>query len=61
MFLINLALVTNAVFLVSRDNDLLDLVRTNTPVAQNFRLRYPMLTILDAPSFLNRLEQLKVM
>ncbi len=54
---INLALVTKAVFLVSRDNDLLDLMRTTTPEAQSFRLRYPMLTILNAPSFLQRMEK----
>lgn len=51
---LNLAIVTDSVFLVSRDYDLLDLMRTNTPEAQSFRTRYPMLTILDAPSFLNR-------
>jgi uncharacterized protein len=50
---INLAIVTNAIYLVSRDNDLLDLMRTETAEARTFRTRYPMLTILDAPSFLN--------
>ena len=55
---LNLAIAANALFLVSRDNDLLDLMRTNTPEAQSFRTRYPMLTILDAPSFLNRMSQM---
>ncbi len=49
---INLALVTKAMFLVSRDNDLLDLMKATTPDAKNFRLRYPALIILDLPSFL---------
>lgn len=53
---INLAIVTNAIYLVSRDNDLLDLMRTDTPEAMTFRTRYPMLTILDPPSFLNKIE-----
>lgn len=53
---INLAVVTNAIYLVSRDSDLLDLMRTDMPEAKNFRTRYPMLKILDAPSFLNLID-----
>lgn len=51
---LNLAIVTNAIFLVSRDNDLLDLMRVETPEAQDFRARYPGLRIVDAPNFLKQ-------
>jgi len=54
---LNLAIVANATYLVSRDNDLLDLMATQRPEAQNFRLRYPMLKILTAPAFLQEVRQ----
>ena len=38
---INLAIVANATYLVSRDKDLLDLMTTSTDVARRFRSRYP--------------------
>lgn len=48
---INLAIVANASYLVSRDNDLLDLMTTSTDIARQFRLRYPFLRILRAADF----------
>jgi putative PIN family toxin of toxin-antitoxin system len=44
---LNLALAAGAQYLVSRDKDLLDLMND-----ASFRLRYPNLTILDPPTFL---------
>lgn len=44
---INLALASGAAYLVSRDNDLLDLMSD-----QNFHTRFPTLTILDPIAFL---------
>jgi len=44
---INLALAAGATHLVSRDNDLLDLMRD-----PNFRAQFPTLTILDPVAFL---------
>ena len=54
---INLAIVAGASYLVSRDNDLLDLMRSETEEARSFRTRYPLLSTLDAPSFLNRMRE----
>jgi putative PIN family toxin of toxin-antitoxin system len=48
---INLAIATGAAFLVSRDNDLLDLM--NNP---DFRRQFPNLTILDPVAFLRTLQ-----
>lgn len=53
---INLAIVANATYLVSRDKDLLDLVTTSTDVARQFRLRYPFLRIMKAADFINTIE-----
>ncbi len=38
---INLAIVANVSYLVSRDQDLLDLMTASTDVARQFRSRYP--------------------
>lgn len=46
---VNLALVTNAQYLVTLDNDLLDLMRENTEESRRFRRLYPHLTILPPP------------
>lgn len=54
---LNLAIVANATYLVSKDNDLLDLMTTQRPDAQNFRLRYPLLKILTAPAFLQEMRK----
>ena len=56
---INLALVTNASYLVSKDNDLLDLMTTSSPVALEFRRRYPFLRILKAEEFVREIEREK--
>ena len=44
---LNLAIATQAPFIVSRDNDLLDLMKDDS-----FRKAYPALAIVDPPSFL---------
>ena len=44
---INLAIEVSAIFLISRDKDLLDLMSD-----PDFRRRFPQLTILDPPAFL---------
>ena len=53
---INLAIVANASYLVSRDKDLLDLMTTSTDVARQFRSRYPFLRIVTAASFITAIE-----
>ena len=53
---INLAIVANARYLVSRDQDLLDLVTTSTDVARQFRSRYPFLRIMKAADFIAEIE-----
>ncbi len=49
---INLALIANAMFLVSRDRDLLDLMEKTTSSAREFQSRYPHLRITDPSAFL---------
>lgn len=56
---VNLAIVARATYLVSRDNDLLDLARTHSAEAQAFRTRYPMLKIVDYIEFLVELDSIK--
>ena len=53
---INLAIVANASYLVSRDQDLLDLMATSTEVARQFRSRYPFLRIMKAADFIAEME-----
>jgi predicted nucleic acid-binding protein len=53
---INLAIVTNAAYLVSRDKDLLDLMSTSTDIARQFRSRYPFLRIMTAAGFITAIE-----
>ncbi|NOT62371.1 MAG: putative toxin-antitoxin system toxin component, PIN family [Acidobacteria bacterium] len=43
---LNLAIVANARFIVSRDNDLLDLMKPTTETASAFQQRYPFLKII---------------
>ena len=57
---INLAIVANATYLVSRDKDLLDLMTTSTDVAREFRSRYPFLRIIKAANFITTVESAKV-
>ncbi|MGH9799868.1 MAG: putative toxin-antitoxin system toxin component, PIN family [Blastocatellia bacterium] len=54
---INLALVTNARYLVSKDKDLLDLMKPLTGISTSFFNRYPMLRILKASAFLKEIEE----
>lgn len=49
---INLAIEANAVFLVSRDNDLLDLMTGYTDECKDFRRRFRKLKIVDPVEFL---------
>lgn len=53
---INLAIITRSQYLVSRDNDLLDLMDEKRADGRDFRHRYPHLTILDPVAFLNLLK-----
>ena len=53
---INLAIIANATYLVSRDNDLLDLMAESTDVARQFRSRYPFLRIITAADFITAVE-----
>ena|SRR5438477_8209747 len=56
---INLAIVANATHLVSRDQDLLDLM-TSTDIARQFRSRYPFLRIMKAADFIAEMESRKI-
>ncbi len=56
---VNLALVTNARYLVTYDNDLLDLARTETETARSVRHRFPHLQIVDPLTFLQALASTK--
>ncbi len=49
---INLAIEANAVFLVSRDNDLLDLMTDYTDECKDFRRRFRKLKIVNPVKFL---------
>jgi len=53
---INLAIVSNATYLVSWDKDLLDLVTTSTDIARQFRSRYPFVRIMTAAGFDRTIE-----
>lgn len=53
---VNLALVTNARYLVTYDRDLLDLMVKNNEDAISFRHRFPGLKIVDPQAFLEMLE-----
>lgn len=53
---INLAIVTNAQFLVSKDKDLLDLMTATNEIASRFRLRYSFLRIVNAAEFVKEIE-----
>lgn len=50
---INLALACDASFLVTRDNDLLDLMKPDSDEGARFRTDFPKLQIVDPPEFLN--------
>lgn len=49
---LNLAVAANATAVVSRDNDLLDLMKTDDPDGVAFRAAHPTINILDPAAFL---------
>ena len=53
---LNLAIAANANYIVSRDNDLLDLMKENLPPGKEFRSRYPTISILDPVEYLRQFE-----
>lgn len=53
---INLAIVAGAKFIVSRDNDLLDLMKPGIREASEFLRRYPMLKIVQPSDLLIEVE-----
>jgi len=56
---VNLAIIANARYLVSKDKDLLDLINSSVKASEAFRSRYPMLRILTVPDFLKELDDLR--
>lgn len=54
---VNLAIVTNATFLVSKDNDLLDLMTSASEQALRFRVRYPFMRIMNAVDFVREMRR----
>jgi len=56
---LNLAIETEAVFLVSRDNDLLDLMTDFIDEAKDFRRRYRWVKILNPVEFLEEMQKLE--
>jgi len=56
---INLAVEAEADFLVSRDNDLLDLMTDYTNDAKDFRRRFHWLKVVDPVEFLNEVRKLE--
>lgn len=53
---LNLAIESGARFLVTRDRDLLDLMRWDTEEGRNFQARFRGLRILDPVEFLKEIE-----
>lgn len=53
---INLAITANAKLIVSRDNDLLNLMTGTDDEATRFRTAYPEIAILDPVAFLSTIE-----
>ena len=49
---LDLAVAAGATYLISRDNDLLDLMDEQKPDGRTFRTSFPQITILDPVSFL---------
>ena len=56
---LNLAIETEAIFLVSRDNDLLDLMTDFTDEAKDFRRRYRDIKVLNPVQFLEEIQKLE--
>ena len=53
---INLAVETKANYIVSRDNDLLDLMTDYTPEAKEFRQRFRSLRVIEPLEFLREVQ-----
>ena len=53
----NLAIEAGANFLVTRDNDLLDLMKWETEEGREFRKRFPQIKILNPAAFLKELDE----
>jgi len=53
---INLAIVARAKFIVSRDNDLLDLMKPGSQASSEFQRRYPLLKIITPTDLLAEVE-----
>lgn len=56
---VNLALAARASYLVSRDKDLLDLMRVDLPEGSDFQKRFSGLRILDPAAFLDEMRTLR--
>lgn len=54
---LNLSIEVQANYLVTRDNDLLDLMNLTTVDGTDFQKRFPFLRILDPVAFLREIEQ----
>lgn len=54
---VNLAAAANAMRIVSRDKDLLDLMDVTKPEAAEFQERFPLLRVLEPSAFLREVEQ----
>ena len=56
---VNLALAANARLIVSRDNDLLALGDQSKLDGRDFAKRFPTLSILTPPAFLQRMDEIR--
>ncbi len=56
---INLAIETDAAFIVSRDKDVLDLMNAYTSEAKEFRQRFRPLKVVEPLAFLNEIQNLE--
>lgn len=54
---LNLAIEAQADYIVTRDNDLLDLMKWDTEEGREFQKRFRSLRIVDPVTFLNEIEQ----
>jgi putative toxin-antitoxin system toxin component, PIN family len=54
---INLAIEAGVDFIITRDSDLLDLMKWNTEDGREFQKRFPSLRILDPVAFLKLLDE----
>jgi putative PIN family toxin of toxin-antitoxin system len=56
---VNLALAAQAKYVVSRDNDLLDLMDLTRAEARDFRRRFPTLEIIEPQTLLRELDEME--